>query len=118
MPHGDITHVEIPVGDKSAANGFYSTLFGWTISEPPGFEGYPMWMAPNGISGGALVERGTFTQPIAYVEVDSIDDTLGKVTAGGGTVITAKSPITETSWFAIFTDADGNTLGLYEGTMG
>jgi hypothetical protein len=27
-----------------------------------------------------------------------------------------RSPITETSWWAIFTDPDGNTIGLYEGT--
>jgi len=30
-------------------------------------------------------------------------------------VVMAKQPISETSWWAIFTDPDGNNIGLYEG---
>ena len=26
-----------------------------------------------------------------------------------------KSPISETSWWAVFTDPDGNVVGVYEG---
>ena len=63
---------------------FYSTLFGWQIAEPPGFEGYPMWQAPNEISGGGLAPRSDgFTQPRSYVEVDSIDETLAAAVAAG-----------------------------------
>lgn len=116
MPHGDITHIDIPVGDLDRAREFYSGLFGWQIAEPPGFEGYPMWQAPNKISGGGLAPRSEgFTQPRSYVEVDSIEDTLAKVSAGGGTVVMEKQPISDTSWWAIFTDPDGNEVGLYEG---
>ena len=119
MAHGDITHIDIPVGDLSKAATFYSGLFGWDIAEPPGFEGYPMWRAPNGISGGGLAPRGEgFEQPRAYVEVDSIDEVLAKVEATGGTVVMAKSPITDTSWWAVFRDPDGNHVGLFEGTTG
>ena len=116
MPHGDITHIDIPVSDLKAAQSFYSGLFGWNIAEVPGFEGYPMWQAPNKISGGGLAPRDeSFTQPRSYVEVDSIDETLAKVTESGGTVVMEKSPISETSWYAFFNDPDGNTIGLYEG---
>ncbi|MEI2778358.1 MAG: VOC family protein [Tetrasphaera sp.] len=116
MAHGDITHIDIPVTDNERAARFYSSLFGWQISAPPGFEDYPMWRAPNQLSGGGLAPRGDgFTQPRSYVEVDSIDDTLALVERGGGQVVMGKSPITDTSWWAIFTDPDGNTLGLYEG---
>ena len=116
MPHGDITHIDIPVSDLKAAQTFYSGLFGWNIAEAPGFEGYPMWQAPNKISGGGLAPRDeSFTQPRSYVEVDSIDETLAKVTESGGTVVMEKSPISETSWYAFFNDPDGNTIGLYEG---
>lgn len=117
MAHGDITHIDIPVADLGAASAFYGDLFGWQIAEAPGFEGYPMWQAPNGVSGGGLAPRSDgFTQPRSYVEVDSIEDTLEKVRAGGGTVLMEKSPISETSWWAIFADPDGNHVGLYEGT--
>ncbi|WP_159621467.1 VOC family protein [Ruania rhizosphaerae] len=116
MAHGDITHIDIPVSDTGAASRFYGELFGWQIAELPGFEGYPMWQAPNKISGGGLAPREEgFTQPRSYVEVDSIEETLAKVTALGGSVVMDKQPISETSWWAIFTDTDGNTIGLYEG---
>lgn len=119
MAHGDITHTDIPVADMARATAFYEHLFRWQIAELPGFEGYPMWQAPNKISGGGLAPRGEgFTQPRSYVEVDSIEETLQKVTANGGSVVMEKSPIDETSWWAIFTDPDGNTVGLYEGQTG
>lgn len=117
MAHGDITHIDIPVSDLTKGAEFYSNLFGWQIAEIPGYEGYPMWQAPNKISGGGLAPRdGEFTQPRSYVEVDSIDDTLAKVNASGGETVMEKSPISETSWWATFRDPDGNVVGLYEGT--
>lgn len=117
MPHGDITHVDIPVSDMERAKSFYGTLFGWQIAEIPGFEGYPMWQAPNKISGGGLEPRSEgFTQPRSTVEVDSIEETLAQVTEHGGTVLQGKEPISETSWWAIVADPDGNHIGLYEGT--
>ncbi|QFQ29542.2 VOC family protein [Janibacter melonis] len=116
MPHGDITHIDIPVSDLARASEFYNGLFGWQIAEIPGYEGYPMWQAPNKISGGGLAPRGEgFTQPRSYVEVDSIEETLAKVRESGGAVVMEKSPISETSWWAVFTDPDGNVLGVYEG---
>lgn len=115
MAHGDITHIDIPVSDMGRAKEFYGTLFGWKIEEIPGFEDYPMWQAPNKISGGGLAPRDeSFTQPRSYVEVDSIAETLEKAKAIGGTVVMEKSPIDDSSWWAAFTDPDGNTIGLYE----
>lgn len=117
MAHGDITHIDIPVSDMAAATAFYSGLFGWQIAEMPGFEGYPMWQAPNGISGGGLAPREEgFTHPRSYVEVDSIDDALRRAVELGGTVAREKAPIDETSSWAVFTDPDGNQIGLYEST--
>ncbi len=116
MAHGDITHIDIPVSDFDGAKAFYGTLFGWQINEIPGFEGYPMWRAPNQISGGGLAQRSAdFAQPRSYVEVDSIDDVLARVTEVGGSVAQGKQAISETSWWAVIRDADGNAIGLYEG---
>ena len=117
MPHGDITHIDIPVTDMDRAKGFYTTLFGWQIAELPGFEGYPMWQAPNKISGGGLAPRSEgFTQPRSYVEVDSIDETVAKAKDAGGKVLMEKSEISPTSWWAVIEDLDGNAIGLYEGS--
>ena len=116
MAHGDITHIDIPVSDSGRATQFYGELFGWQIAEVPGFEGYPMWQAPNKISGGGLAPRSEgFTTPRSYVEVDSIEDTLAKVRELGGRVVLEKSEISPTSWWAAFEDTEGNEMGLYEG---
>lgn len=117
MAHGDITHIDIPVADLGQGRQFYSTLFGWDIQTYPGFEEYPMWQAPNKISGGGLAPRGEgFEQPRSYVEVDSIEQTLALVTEHGGSVLRGREPIDETSWWAVFVDPDGNVVGLYEGS--
>ena len=115
MAHGDITHIDIPVDDMKRATKFYSEAFGWSIASPPGFDDYPMWRAPNQISGGGFGQRGGDLQvPRSYVEVDSIDDTLARVTQLGGKVVQEKSQISPTSWWAAFEDTEGNQLGLYE----
>ncbi|MVA74966.1 VOC family protein [Auraticoccus sp. F435] len=117
MAHGDITHIDIPVTDMDRARTFYADLFGWQIAELPGFEGYPMWQAPNKISGGGLAPRSEdFSQPRSYVEVDSIEDVLARAVDRGATVVMDRSPITDTSWWAVLRDPDGNLIGLYEGT--
>ncbi|WP_194410300.1 VOC family protein [Microbacterium cremeum] len=119
MAHGDITHIDIPVSDFDQAKAFYSRLFGWEIAEVPGFEGYPMWQAPNKISGGGLAPREEgFSQPRSYVEVDSIDDVVAAARDAGATVLMEKSEISPTSWWAVIADPDGNVIGLYEGTTG
>ena len=119
MAHGDITHIDIPVTDLGRATAFYQAMFGWQIAEAPGFEGYPMWQAPNTISGGGLAQRSEgFTQPRSYVEVDSIDAALARVTELGGSVAQPKEAIDATSWWAIVVDPDGNVVGLFEGSTG
>ncbi len=117
MAHGDITHIDIPVDDMKRATDFYSTVLGWEIQELPGYEGYPMWQAPNKISGGGFSQREDGFQSVRnYVEVDSIDEVLAAVTDAGGAVVMEKTPISDTSWYAVFSDTEGNQMGLYEGT--
>lgn len=115
MAHGDITHIDIPVTNLEYAKSFYSTLFGWEIGGPTGFETYPLWQSPNGISGGGLALRDTqFVQPRSYVEVDSIDDVLNAAVFAGGAVVLAKQWLTDTSAWAVIIDPDGNQIGLFE----
>ena len=117
MAHGDITHVDIPADDIERAKGFYSGVFGWQIAEMPGYEGYPMWQAPNKVSGGGIAKRAEpLTTIRSYVEVDSIDDAIAKAQELGGRTITPKAPISPTSWYAVIADTEGNQVGLYEGT--
>jgi predicted enzyme related to lactoylglutathione lyase len=116
MAHGDITHIDIPAEDVERARNFYSSLIGWQINEAPGYEGYPMWQAPNKISGGGIASRAMGIDRVrSYIEVDSIDQVLGRVQELGGKVLMDKSEISPTSWYAVFEDTEGNQMGLYEG---
>jgi predicted enzyme related to lactoylglutathione lyase len=116
MGHGDITHIDIPVADLARAREFYTAVLGWDIQEMPGFEGYPMWRAPNQIGGGLAPRDENFDRPRSYVEVDSIDDTLRRVAELGGREVLPKTEISPTSWWAVFIDTEGNQIGLYEGS--
>ncbi|NKY40866.1 VOC family protein [Cellulomonas septica] len=117
MAHGDITHVDIPADDMQRATTFYRTVFGWDAQEYPGYEGYPMWRAPNQISGGGFGPRGGDLQvPRSTIEVDSIEEALAAIEANGGKVVRGKEEISPTSWWAVFEDSEGNQMGLYEGT--
>ena len=96
---GSVTHVDIPVSDMTQAASFYNALFGWDPQDMPGFEGYPMWRGPDGISGGGLAPRDDgFTQPRPYIQVDSIEQALAQAEAAGGRVAQPRQPIDDTSW--------------------
>jgi predicted enzyme related to lactoylglutathione lyase len=74
-----------------------------------------MLRAPYHICGGGLAPRDAdFTQPRSYVEVDSIDESLEVAAANGATVLKGKTQIDASSWWAVFADPDGNSIGLYE----
>lgn len=123
MKHGDFTHIEIPADDPARAKRFYTEVFGWGFSdELPGFEGYHMFTTPAGQDGvgGAIGKRGEMAPEKlrTYVNVDSIDETLPKVTGLGGTVIEAKREVEGMGWYAVFADSEGNELALWETPAG
>jgi hypothetical protein len=118
MQHGDFTHIEIPADDTDRAKRFYAGLFGWPFEDVPGFEGYFLFTTPVGQEGmgGAVGKRGESApnQLRSYVNVDSIDATLPKVTELGGKVIEPKAEVPGQGWYAVFADSEGNELALWE----
>jgi uncharacterized protein len=123
MKHGDFTHIEIPADDAGRAKNFYGELFGWKFAdEIPGFEGYHMFSTPVGEAGmaGAIGKRGEMApeKVRSYVHVDSIDDSLSKITALGGTVVEPKAEVPGMGWYAVFADTEGNELALWENPAG
>lgn len=121
MQHGDFTHIEIPADDPERAKRFYSEIFGWTFApEPPGFEGYHMFRTPAGEAGagGAIGKRGEMAPEKlrTYVQVDSIDETLAKVTELGGTVVEPRAEVPGIGWYAVFRDSETNEMALWERT--
>ena len=69
---------------------------------------------PGAINGGLFQRPKEAPHPCVYVAVESIDATLKQVAAGGGKVVTPKTPIPGMGAFARVTDTEGNVLGLFQ----
>jgi predicted enzyme related to lactoylglutathione lyase len=118
MAHGQITHIEFPADDPERAKRFYGELFGWQFRSMEGFDAYFLFnTGPADAIGGAIGLRGESAPDSVrmYVETDSIDALLPRVTELGGTVVEKKTEIPGQGWYAVIRDPEANELGLYEG---
>lgn len=113
-----IVHFELPADDLERARTFYSSIFGWKITDPWKMEYYLVETkdkAGNGINGG-MMKRKAQGQPFTnYILVEEIDDILAKITAGGGKVAMPKTEIGPgMGWIAAFFDPENNIIGLHQ----
>ena len=122
-----VVHFEIPTEDLSRAKEFYGSVFDWelhtmpmgemdytTITTTPVDEKTRMPTEVGGINGGMTRRSPQTPSPVITVGVDSIDDTLKKIEAGGGSTLTPRTPIPNMGAFAYFKDTEGNVMGLWE----
>jgi predicted enzyme related to lactoylglutathione lyase len=113
-----VVHFEIPTDDPEQAAGFYSDVFGWRVDKWEGPIEY--WLVTTGeesepgINGAILKKDSPETVFTNIIEVPSLDETLEKITAAGGSVVAPKIPVPGMGWAAYFKDIDGNTLGLMQ----
>jgi predicted enzyme related to lactoylglutathione lyase len=62
-----------------------------------------------------MMQRGEpFGGPIITVDVESIDDALGRVAAAGGKVVLPKNEVPGMGFTAYFSDSEGNLMGLWQ----
>jgi len=122
-----VVHFEITFDDQARAKDFYGSVFDWdlidndmangvvyttAITAPVGEQQQPK--EPGAINGGFTGRSSDTPSPVITIGVDSIDDTLKKVEAGGGSTVTPRTPIPNLGAFAYFKDSEGNTMGLWE----
>jgi predicted enzyme related to lactoylglutathione lyase len=116
-----VVHFEIPFDNKSRASQFYSEIFGWKLLDIPEME-YTMIHAaktdknnmvaePGAINGGLFQRNDPAKHPMIVIGVQSIDETIKKVLAAGGKVISHKRRIPNGS-YARVADSEGNVIGL------
>jgi predicted enzyme related to lactoylglutathione lyase len=120
-----IVHFEIPFDDKQRAMKFYSEVLGWKLTDmtemsyvmaetgPTDEQQQPK--EPGAINGGLFPRPKEAPSPVIYAGVASVDETLKKVQAAGGKVVTPKTPIPGMGAFARLIDPEGNVIGLFEG---
>jgi len=114
MPY-TICHLEIPTTDVKRSGEFYKKLFGWKIDYGWGPD-YAVFNTGEGVlSGGGLDRKDEITPGniIIYVSADDINMMLEKAVELGGKKVKEKTEIPHVGWFGLFTDLDGNTIGLF-----
>ena len=115
MPHGKVCYLEIPAITAEASADFYRGIFGWTIRKRG--DGELAFDDSGGVSGTWVKEsdRTPGEQTRIYIMVDDISDTVGKIEAAGGRVLTGRRDIGPgMGAFAVFADPAGAEFGLYE----
>ena len=122
-----VVHFEIPVDDEARAKEFYGSVFEWDLNDADMGGGVTyttvgtvttddkmMPTEPGAINGGLMKRTSDTPTPVITIQVDSIDDSLKKVDAGGGNTIQPRTPIPGMGAFAYFKDSEGNVMGLWE----
>jgi uncharacterized protein len=118
-----VVHFEIPFDNKERAIRFYSDIFGWEMTDIPDMS-YVMIHAAEtdkenmvtdkgAINGGMFQRSFNANMPIVVMRVDSIDETIKKVKASGGRLVTPKQSIPNGS-YARVTDSEGNVIGIID----
>jgi predicted enzyme related to lactoylglutathione lyase len=114
--HGHYSHIEIPADDLERATTFYKNVFGWHFDQMPGFEDYHVYSGEHAGVGGGMGKRGVTAGHVVrnYINVDSIDAAIPKVTAHGGRITQPKAHIPGQGWYAVIEDSEGNEIALWE----
>jgi predicted enzyme related to lactoylglutathione lyase len=115
MAHGKICYLEIPAKNAAASADFYSTIFGWKVRQRG--DGEMAFDDAGGVSGTWVKtsDRSPDERTRTYIMVDVIADTLKRIEAAGGRVLTPRTSIgSGMGAYAIFADPVGNEFGLYE----
>jgi uncharacterized protein len=116
-----VVHFEIPFDDKKRVRKFYTEIFGWKFQDIPEMEYVMAYAAETdenhmvkekgAINGGLFGRSKEAKSPILVIGVQSIDETIKKVKAAGGKVVTPKQSIPNGS-YARVADSEGNVIGL------
>ena len=119
MPN-PVVHFEVQSKDGAKAQKFFADLFGWHVdaNNPMDYGMVDTHTEGNGINGGITATEGSPGLTF-YVEVDDINAYLSKAEGLGAKTIMPRTEIPQTVTMALFSDLDGNTIGLVEpGTPG
>jgi len=109
-----VVHFEVSCADTERAKEFYSQLFGWEMNNLPDMN-YTMVIADpaEGINGGIRGEADPGRRGVLiYVEVDDLQAALDRVVSLGGTVVHPVREIPGIVTLAVFTDPEGNRIGV------
>ena len=112
---GKVVHFDIPIDEPDRAVAFYNTVFDWGLEQWGQMDYWTMAQRPGDGVGGALGRRESPDERVTiYIDVDDIDATLDAIEAAGGQRLSGRMPIPTVGWMALFTDPEGNRIGLFQ----
>lgn len=124
MPHcgpDRFCWLDLAATDAAAAKRFYGRAFGWTSSETRANGGSFTRLHAGGQDVGSLyqltqshLEAGVPSHWTPYVLVDHADQAAQRVSACGGTVIVPPFLVQDFARIALFQDAVGALVGMWE----
>ncbi|PYP88768.1 MAG: VOC family protein [Blastocatellia bacterium AA13] len=111
-----VVHFEVSVKDGEAGRKFYSELFDWKIDfNNPMHYGLVSTEGKEGIGGGIFEAKdGAPTYVTFYVQVDDLQSYLSKAEGLGGKTMMPPTQIQDMGSIALFTDPEGNIIGLFQ----
>lgn len=107
-----VVHFEINTKDAEALGKFYSDLFGWHTTSAPELNYVTIdTHSGRGINGGFSNTEDPVNTRI-YIEVEDLDKALEVIESLGGKTLSPPVEIPNIVTFAVFSDPQGNVLGL------
>lgn len=109
--------VDLGSPDQAKAKAFYASLFGWECPEgPPEAGGYSVCTLRGKTVAGIGPQMNPDFPPfwMTYVNVDSADDTVAKVSSNGGTVFAPPMDVMDVGRMSVFADPMGAVIGLWQ----
>jgi predicted enzyme related to lactoylglutathione lyase len=103
--------------DLDGARAFYAGLFGWDCPVGPAEAGgYTVATLRGRTVAGLGPQMNPEAPPawLTYVNVDSVDDTVAKVTAAGGTALMPGMDVMDVGRMAVVADPAGAVFGLWQ----
>jgi predicted enzyme related to lactoylglutathione lyase len=110
-----IVHVEISAKDRMALSKFYADVFGWELEHIDEMN-YTTFKAGDGVGGGfnPVTEDNPAGTVTIYIETDDVTASLKDVEKAGGIAISPEMDIPNTGKFGLFSDPQGNMIGLFK----
>ena len=110
-----VTYVEINSSDVARTRAFFADTFGWQ-AQP--FVAPDYFVAPHGdgpgVDTGLMSAQDGQPRTIAVIGVESLESTMDKVRANGGTVVVEPFTVPGVGRGAYIVDPTGVLVGLHE----
>jgi predicted enzyme related to lactoylglutathione lyase len=104
---------ELMTSDSVAAYGFYAKALNWKTVTPQGDASHTSFEGPSGPLGSAAQLDDGAPNWIPYIGSTDLEKTLSDATDGGGTVAKSITAVAGGGHYAILTDPQGATFGVY-----